>query len=383
MTKKLDAGMYGQDAKYHGEFFVHPTRADARGFGQYPSWRETAEKQMGGKSQDYIKLPDRITPGMYGQQVPGIPDSARFVQSPFMQTSYGSMPQVPYGSMPSLSGAPGQYNLAAGYGWNSQMPAGMNPVVANGQAYAPQGPNAFNMNPTQSWNVGAASNGMTPFQQGIAKNSMGDVQAQLKLVQDQEAAQKMLTQQMELTKTATTGLEAPMRAVSTGASAATPALSSMSTATEGMVKSLEQSAASMSSGMGGAGMGLFSLFHAGGDVGSVPASGFRIASASLLSGAPRYHSGLTSAEYPAILKRGERVLTANDNQRNLSLIQGLSDRLEASQKNGAQTQGAFGSNSYKQQFVVYAQDANSFKKTQGQLMSDSAVQMRRMASRNT
>ena len=45
-----------------------------------------------------------------------------------------------------------------------------------------------------------------------------------------------------------------------------------------------------------------------------------------------HHNGLKGSEYPAILKRGERVLTANDNSRTQKAMNGMADRIENLQR---------------------------------------------------
>jgi hypothetical protein len=62
----------------------------------------------------------------------------------------------------------------------------------------------------------------------------------------------------------------------------------------------------------------FSL-HTGGVVGSAGRSG----SHGSFAGAPRFHSGLTSREFKAVLEQGEHVLTAHQGDRTASTISGL------------------------------------------------------------
>ena len=78
------------------------------------------------------------------------------------------------------------------------------------------------------------------------------------------------------------------------------------------------------------------------------------------------------------------MLTANDNMRNMSVIEGLTARLD--QQNRQQQRNdrsRFGNQNFNQNITVYADDANSFRKSEGQLMADSSVQMRRLGSRNS
>lgn len=79
-------------------------------------------------------------------------------------------------------------------------------------------------------------------------------------------------------------------------------------------------------GAGGGGIGIIggilgSLFHEGGRVGS-STSTRRVSPLAYLT-APRFHDGFANDEYPAILQRGERVLTAQQNSRTENVIAGL------------------------------------------------------------
>ena len=65
------------------------------------------------------------------------------------------------------------------------------------------------------------------------------------------------------------------------------------------------------------------LFHSGGVVGRSGGIKRTVPAASFVS-APRFHTGLTGKEFPAILERGERVLTAEMASRNAKLISGFS-----------------------------------------------------------
>ena len=141
----------------------------------------------------------------------------------------------------------------------------------------------------------------------------------------------------------------------------------------------------MGGGMGGFGMMLGGLFHEGGKVGhGIPASGLRMLPASAWANAVRHHDGLGTDEYPSILKRGERVLTANDNARTEEVLKGMVDKLEGLQKAGNDRDARrAGPTHFNQTIQVVAQDASSFRKSEGQLMADSSVKMRRMAARNS
>ena len=64
----------------------------------------------------------------------------------------------------------------------------------------------------------------------------------------------------------------------------------------------------------------FGVYHSGGVVGSAPA--YRTVSPSIFTG-PRFHSGLSTGEFPAILQHGERVLTQAQSARTEATIAGL------------------------------------------------------------
>lgn len=133
------------------------------------------------------------------------------------------------------------------------------------------------------------------------------------------------------------------------------------------------------------GMGLLGgLFHGGGTVGGPPTGGWRMVSPGAFSGAKRYHSGLKNDEFAAILQRGERVLTRKQHSEATAIMEQLT--AEVARKNlGAANSPSNGGNSggFQQNITVFAKDADSFKRTEGQIMADSSIQMRRMGSRNT
>ena len=101
--------------------------------------------------------------------------------------------------------------------------------------------------------------------------------------------------------------------------AMTGQLDSLGDYVQSFIRSIQQSLASALSGKiigamfgGPAGAivgGLFSSFFHGGGVVGVDSSGGRSVPAAVFAGAPRLHSGLMADEYPAILQRGESVLT--------------------------------------------------------------------------
>jgi hypothetical protein len=153
--------------------------------------------------------------------------------------------------------------------------------------------------------------------------------------------------------------------------------------------SFAQSAMSMASkllsGALSGGGGLFGGMHAGGLVGSSNMySTSHFVSPAVFASARRYHTGLNADEYPAILQRSERVLTANDNQRTTNALGQMADSLEAFQARAATGSGNNGSRitNARQTFNINTPDAGSFRKSAGQVMSDAHVHMTRMSNRN-
>lgn len=131
---------------------------------------------------------------------------------------------------------------------------------------------------------------------------------------------------------------------------------------------------------------LGSIFHGGGEVGATNAPG-RWMPQNAWYGAPRLHTGFANDEYPAILQRGERVLTEGQNRRNLSLIDGLTgqvqqlgDIVKLQAQRGGAGGGRWTTNNVNMN--VSAKDANSFNRSRGQMMSQLAAELTRQARRN-
>lgn len=80
-------------------------------------------------------------------------------------------------------------------------------------------------------------------------------------------------------------------------------------------------------GAGGFGSILSAFFHEGGKVGSDAPKKAAFISSSQVASAPRFHSGLNSKEFSAVLERGERVLTESQDSRTVGTIAGLSQAL--------------------------------------------------------
>lgn len=169
-------------------------------------------------------------------------------------------------------------------------------------------------------------------------------------------------------------------------SQAVPGLGQFGGAIMQLLQQLMSSGGGMGGGMGGI-LGLVGgLFHEGGSVGmGKPASGFRTLPATAWANAPRFHNGLKSDEYTAILQRGERVLTANDNDKTERVISGLTSALAASGSRPSGNRGGNGNGNggLTQNITVNAKDANSFRRSEGQIMAESSINMRRSGGRNT
>lgn len=132
-----------------------------------------------------------------------------------------------------------------------------------------------------------------------------------------------------------------------------------------------------------AGLKVAGVFHSGGEPGS-PIDGYRALPASLFRGAPRHHDGLGTSEYAAILKRGERVLTANDNARTKQTLTAMAAQLEQQQRASVQSGGMSGPRAVTQNISmqVKANDANSFNRSRGQIAAQMSGELARQARRN-
>lgn len=109
---------------------------------------------------------------------------------------------------------------------------------------------------------------------------------------------------------------------------------------------------------------LSSIFHEGGLVGAGGPMVF--APASMFAGAERFHSGLNSDEFPAILQRGERVLTAGQNSR-------VTGALSA----------AGGTTIHNHTWNVTTPDAASFNRSKGQVQATATQALNRATARKS
>lgn len=112
------------------------------------------------------------------------------------------------------------------------------------------------------------------------------------------------------------------------------------------------------------------LLHEGGVVGE--GSNSRRVPAGAFAGAPRFHSGLNNREFATILEKGERVLTADQSQQNDRVMFGLINKvnaLESGRQGGNVTMN------------INTPDANSFRKSRGQVAGELAFHLRRQGVR--
>ena len=116
------------------------------------------------------------------------------------------------------------------------------------------------------------------------------------------------------------------------------------------------------------------LFHTGGVVGEQ--SVIRDVNPGMFAGAPRYHTGLGNDEFAAILQRGERVLTANQNDRMTDTINGLSNQMQAAQ------QAASRQPVIHQHWNITTPDADSFGRSQNQILGRAGSVMAMAARRS-
>ena len=236
-------------------------------------------------------------------------------------------------------------------------------------------------------------------QQAGMQMQMAGTQAQTAAPQFQQAGMSI---QQAGQQAAMAGQQAQMAAPGMGGLGAgiTGLLGPLSQATSGLggfgnaiMQLVQQLMMGMGGGMGGFG-GMFGnmfgmMFHTGGVVGKTRNPTRRVP-AIAYAGAPRFHSGFFRPdEYPAILQRGERVLTANDNKRTLRLITALTEEVEQSRIADTKRQsrdvrtfhGVSGERPISVVWNITTPDADSFRKTQNQLNASTSLALRRAARR--
>jgi flagellum-specific peptidoglycan hydrolase FlgJ len=219
-------------------------------------------------------------------------------------------------------------------------------------------------------------------------------QAMQQALRQSKQAQDAMAQLMKATTAGTsqslTSLDQNIGQLGSKAATATPGMTSLS-------GSLDQMLGSLTKGMGGAGAssgggaglgglftGLFSLFHEGGLVG-YSNTAMRAVSPAIFAGAPRFHDGLGDDEFPAILQRGERVLTANQDQRATAAMSRMADAMaNASTPAGTQRldSGRQPSGGNHISMIVQTPNASSFRYSQSQIMAQTHAALGRMGSKH-
>lgn len=165
----------------------------------------------------------------------------------------------------------------------------------------------------------------------------------------------------------------------TGMNATMQQVSGQTGAVGGAIVSMIQQIMS-AAGMGGFAPILGMLFHTGGKVGSASNPTRKVSSA-LFANAPRFHNGLKNDEYPAILQRGERVLTADQDNRMMSILGAVAQAGDsrASMWGGG---GGGGGRPVTINYNISTPDAGGFRRTQTQIDSRAATAMRRAEARS-
>lgn len=114
-----------------------------------------------------------------------------------------------------------------------------------------------------------------------------------------------------------------------------------------------------------------SKLHSGG-LGGYEKMGNIVDSAVHYINAPRYHTGLKSDEFRAVLQRGERVLTERDTKRVDRVLSAAANGHMVTQKGGGVVLN----------MTVNANDAQSFKKAQNTIMAKAQAGLQRSAMRS-
>ena len=120
--------------------------------------------------------------------------------------------------------------------------------------------------------------------------------------------------------------------------------------------------------------GLGGLYHRGGVVDERHQASRRVP-AGTFDRAPRYHTGLGNDEFAAILQRGERVMTAAQNNQTSATVAGLSNQVSQLARRGARPAANV-------TFNVSTPNADSFQASQSQLFAKAQVQMTMALRRN-
>jgi hypothetical protein len=217
-------------------------------------------------------------------------------------------------------------------------------------------------------------------------------QAMQQVLRQSKQAQDAMAQTMKTSVSTTsqsmTALDQGIGQLGTKAESATPGMTSLSGSLDQMLSSLTKGAgASPTTPGGGAGLGglftgLFSLFHEGGLVG-YSNTAMRSVSPAIFAGAPRFHDGLGDDEFPAILQRGERVLTANQDQRASALMGRMADMVaNSSTPAGTQHPDSGRQSGARMTMIVNTKDASSFRYSQSQIMGQTHASLQRMGAKH-
>ena len=123
------------------------------------------------------------------------------------------------------------------------------------------------------------------------------------------------------------------------------------------------------------------LYHSGGLVGNDNTM-FRAINPALFAAAKRYHDGLGDDEFPAVLQRGERVLTASQDQRNAATMSRLTDAIANSSSPAGTSRPQLGGATNHMTMIVNAKDASSFRNSSAQIQAMTHSSMARVASKH-
>jgi hypothetical protein len=212
--------------------------------------------------------------------------------------------------------------------------------------------------------------------------------------QAQEAMAQTMKSSVSTTSQSLTSLDQGIGQLGTKATTATPGMTSLSSSLDQMLSSLTKGAGSPTAAAGNIGgsggllggmfSGLFSLFHEGGLVG-YSNTAMRAVSPAIFAGARRFHDGLGDDEFPAILQRGERVLTAQQDQRSTALMSRMADML-ANTSTPAGTQhadsGRQNQGGHRLTMIVNTPNASSFRYSQPQIMAQTHASLQRMGAKH-
>ena len=174
---------------------------------------------------------------------------------------------------------------------------------------------------------------------------------------------------------------------------AVPAMGSFGSSIEKMVSQLASGGGgggfsglgSILSGGGGGGASLFTdvaAVHGGGRIGIDSPSMFRTVNPAIFAAARRFHSGLSGDEFPAILQRGERVLTASQDSRNSNAMARLANAVANQSSPAGTAKPVVPAVNNHISMVVNTPDAPSFRRSSSQVMAITHASMGRSAAKN-